>query len=218
MFSMSAFHKQYETDRSPLVVGDRRFEFFVPRTLDPFVDKKDVFSEFPLWSKIWEASIVLANHLATIPPDPDKHLLEIGCGIGLVGVVAAQFGHRITMTEYNQDALNFASANAFANQPPDPNLLEVAPLDWTRPTLEGEFDVILGSEVIYKEEYFEPVLGLFKRYLRPGGEMILAEGVRKTSMAFFQKMSEICDITARKRILRSGGEEKRIVLASMRFK
>ncbi|EFK06044.1 methyltransferase domain protein [delta proteobacterium NaphS2] len=218
MFSMSAFHKQYETDRSPLVVGGRRFDFFVPKSLDPFLDKKDVFSEFPLWSKIWEASIVLANHLASIPADPDKHLLEIGCGIGLVGVVAAQFGHRITMTEYNRDALNFAEANASANKPPDPGLLEIGALDWTRPAIEGRFDMILGSEVIYKEEYFEPVLGLFKRYLKPGGEIILAEGVRKTSMAFFQKMSGICDIIARKRIFRSGGEEKRIVLASLRFK
>jgi hypothetical protein len=52
----------------------------------------------------------------------------------------------------------------------------------------------------------------------PGGEIVLAEGLRKTSMAFFEKMSDICDIKAQKKILRSKGGEKRVVLASMRFK
>ena len=89
---------------------------------------------------------------------------------------------------------------------------------WTKPVLEGRFDMILGSEVIYKEEYFEPLLRLFRRYLKPDGEIILAEGLRKTSMEFFKRMSDICDVKARKRILRSKGEEKRVILASMRFK
>ena len=218
MFDMSAFEQKYETDVSPLAIAGHEFRFLVPKSLDGFVDPNDVFNDFPLWTKIWEASIVLANHMANLPPDPQKHLLEIGCGIGLVGVVAAQFGHRITMTEYNTDALNFARANAFVNAPPEPWQLEIAALDWTDPNLDGRFDIIMGSEVIYKEEYFEPVLGLFKHYLKPGGEIILAEGVRKTSMTFFKEMSEICDIKARKRILRSDGEEKCIVLASMRFK
>ena len=218
MFSMSSFHKKYQTDISPLAIGDRRFKFFVPKSLDPFLDPDDVFKEFPLWSKIWEASIVLANHMAAMPVDPEKHILEIGCGIGLVGIVAAACGHRVTMTEYNRDALNFARANARVNHTPETSEPGITALDWTKPALEGRFHVILGSEVIYKEEYFEPLVRLFKRYLAPGGEIILAEGLRKTSVTFFDKMSNICDITARKRILRSNGEEKRIILASMRFK
>ena len=218
MFSMSAFHQKYETDVSSLAIGDRRFKFFVPKSLDPFLDKEDVFSQFPLWSKIWEASIVLANHVAAMPVDPQKHLLEIGCGVGLVGIVAASCGHRVTMTEYNQDALNFARANARVNHTSGSSELGITELDWTKPVLEGRFDTILGSEVIYKEEYFEPLLGLFRRYLKPDGEIILAEGLRKTTVAFFKRMSTICDVKAQKKILRSKGGEKRIILAGMRFK
>ena len=218
MFSMSAFHRKYETDISSLAIGDQGFKFFVPKSLDPFLDKEDVFSEFPLWSKIWEASIVLANHMAAMPVDPQKHLLEIGCGIGLVGTVAARCGHRITMTEYNRDSLNFARANVRVNHTTESLEPGIVELDWTKPALEGRFDMILGSEVVYKEEYFEPLLGLFRRYLKPEGEIILAEGLRKTSMEFFERMSDICEVKARKRILRSKGEEKRVILASMRFK
>jgi predicted nicotinamide N-methyase len=218
MFSMSAFHQKYETDVSSLAIGDRRFKFFVPKSLDPFLDKEDVFSQFPLWSKIWEASIVLANHVAAMPVDPRKHWLEIGCGVGLVGIVAAGCGHRVTMTEYNQDALNFARANARVNHTSGSSELGIVELDWTKPVFEGRFDTILGSEVIYKEEYFEPLLDLFRRYLKPDGEIILAEGLRKTTVAFFKRMSTICDVKAQKKILRSKGEEKRIILAGMRFK
>lgn len=215
---MSAFHRKYETDISSLAIGDQGFKFFVPKSLDPFLDKEDVFSEFPLWSKIWEASIVLANHMAAMPVDPQKHLLEIGCGIGLVGTVAARCGHRITMTEYNRDSLNFARANVRVNHTTESLEPGIVELDWTKPALEGRFDMILGSEVVYKEEYFEPLLGLFRRYLKPEGEIILAEGLRKTSMEFFERMSDICEVKARKRILRSKGEERRVILASMRFK
>jgi len=218
MFSMSAFHQEYETDVSPLAIGERRFQFFVPKSLDPFLNPEDVFSEFPLWSKIWEASIVLAHHVENMPVDPQKHLLEIGCGIGLVGIVAASCGHRVSMTEYNRDALNFARANARVNHTSESFVPGIVEMAWTKPVLEGRFDMILGSEVIYKEEYFEPLLRLFRRYLKPDGEIILAEGLRKTSMEFFKRMSDICDVKARKRILRSKGEEKRVILASMRFK
>ena len=218
MLSMSAFDRKYETDVSSLVVGDRRFKFFVPESLDPFLDKDDVFSQFPLWSKIWEASIVLANHVVAMPVDPRGQLLEIGCGVGLVGIVAASYGHRVTMTEYNRDALNFARANARVNHTSGSSEPEIVELDWTKPVLEGRFDTILGSEVIYKEEYFEPLSDLFRRYLKPHGEIILSEGLRKTSLAFFKRMADVCDVRAQKRILRSKGEEKRVILASMRFK
>jgi SAM-dependent methyltransferase len=122
------------------------------------------------------------------------------------------------MTEYNRDALNFARANARVNHTSGSSELGIVELDWTKPVLEGRFDTILGSEVIYKEESFEPLVGLFRRYLKPDGEIILAEGLRKTSLEFFKRMAHICDVKARKRILRSKGEEKRVILASMRFK
>ncbi len=215
---MSAFHQKYETDVAPLTIGDHGFRFFVPKSLDSFLNKDDVFNEFPLWSKIWEASIVLANHISAMPVDPQRHLLEIGCGVGVVGVVAAFYGHRVTMTEYNLDSLNFARANAQVNRTAESLLPQIVELDWTKPALEGRFNVILGSEVVYKEEYFEPLLGLFKRYLKPQGEILLAEGLRKTSMTFFERMSDTFDIKAHKKILRAKGKEKRVVLARMRFK
>ena len=117
MSSLESFDRKYETDTKDVVIRGRKFNFLVPRSLDRFVDPQDIFHDFPLWSKLWETSIVLADYLAGCTADPHKSLLEIGCGLGLVGVVASSFGHNVTMTEYNPDALNFARANAEINAP-----------------------------------------------------------------------------------------------------
>ena len=218
MFSLESFHQEYETDISDLAIRDRHFRLFVPKSIDKFLDHKDIFHDFPLWSKIWEVSIILADYLAGMPVDSEKSFLEIGCGMGVVGVVASAFGHRVTMTEYNPDALNFSRANTFANLSANDAGLEITELDWSKPRLEGLFDYIIGSEVIYKEKDYQPILKLLKTYLRPSGEIILAEGVRKTSMEFFRQMSELFDITAQKKTLRSEGEEFRVILARMKFK
>jgi len=218
MFSLQSFHKEYETDRVALAIGERRFSFLVPKSIDRFVETEDIFHDFPLWSKIWEASIVLSEYLAGIPVQQEKRFLEIGGGMGLVGIIASAFGHRVTMTEYNPDALNYARANAEANFLSADSNLAIIQLDWNRPRLEGLFDCIVGSEVIYKEKDFEPILKLFKRYLKPGGEIILAQGVRKTSMEFFRRMGEFFEIKAQKKILRSGEGETMVILCRMKFK
>lgn len=218
MFSLDLFHKKYKTDRAEVKIRDRRFSFFVPKELEPFVNHQDVFHDFPLWAKIWEASIVLADHLAALEPHPGENLLEIGCGLGLVGIVAASFGHRMTITEQDPHALNFARANSLANLSPSDPPIEIRKLDWNQPTLDRTFDLIVGSEVVYSERDYAPLFGLFKALLKPGGEIILAEGLRESSFNFFKEMGEFFDLKAQKKIIRTPEKEIRIILTSMKFK
>lgn len=218
MFSLHDFHKEYETDTSVLKIGGRNFTFFIPKTLDRFLDPEDMFHDFPLWSKIWEASIILADYLAGIEADPKKRFLEIGSGLGIAGIIASSFGHHITLTEYNTDALNFARANAKNNLASPNSNLEITSLDWNRPQLEGSFDYIIGSEIIYKETDFKPILRLFKTFLKPDGEIILSERVRNTTLEFFRQMGDFFDIKAQKKILRSDEGEIRVMLCRMKHR
>lgn len=217
-FSLDTFHERYQTDTKDLRISSQRFQFFVPQSIDPFVDPKDILSDFPLWAKIWEAAIVLADHLAAMSPDPEKRFLDIGGGMGLVAIVAACFGHRLTMMEYNADAVRFARANAEANPCTGRGEITIAQLDWRQPALKQAFDYIVGSEVVYNEQDYDPLLRLFTTCLRPGGTIILAERLRKTSIEFFRQMSARFDITARKKVLRPEGEEVRVILATMTLK
>jgi len=215
MGTLESFQQQYDVTTKKVAVGDRGFSFFLPESLDNFIDPQDVFHDFPLWAKLWEASLVLADYTAGLHVEPDKNFLEIGCGLGMVGIVASSFGHNVTMTEYNPDALNFARANALLN---NSSTINITALDWSRPQLQGSFDTIMGSEIIYREEDFNPISNLFKAYLKPGGEIILAEGIRKTGMAFMQQMSDSFHITAQKKILRSKDKEIRVMLCRMKPK
>jgi protein-L-isoaspartate O-methyltransferase len=214
--TLESFQKQYDTTTAELVVRDRSFRFFVPERLDPFVDPEDLFQDFPLWIKIWEASFVLAEYLAGFNVESGKRFLEIGCGLGVVGIVTSSFGHHVTMTEYNHDALNFARANALLNE--ISSNLEIRHLDWNSPLIEGSFDYIVGSEILFREGDFDPLFKLLMTYLNAGGEVILAEGIRKTSMEFMRQMSHSFSISAKKKILRSGDQEIPIMLSRMKLK
>ncbi len=216
MFSMESFKQEYETDTVDIVIRNRKFSFFVPKSLDRFIDPENVLNNFPLWAKIWEPCLILADYLASMPVNPEKRFLEIGSGLGLVGIVASSFGHKVTMTEYNHDALNFANANAHINN--CSSSIEIKELDWNKPELKGTFDRILGCEIIYKKESFYPILRLFRTYLKEDGEILLSERARKSSMEFFRQMSEHFNIKAQKKIIRNDSDEIRVMMCRMTFK
>ena len=215
MVSIEAFHQQYQTELRETVIGKRPFRFHVPLSLEPFLDPDNLFNQFPLWTKIWEASLVLAHRLAATPAVSGRRWLELGAGLGVVGVVAAGFQHDITITEYNEHALEFIRANAHLNQS-KPN--GIHRLDWTQPELNTRFDRIVGSELIYNEKDFPALRSLFKTLLKPDGEILLAGEVRQTNRAFLDLMQTDFHIEIRRNTLRSDERSITILLLRMRPK
>ncbi|NNF97753.1 MAG: methyltransferase [Desulfobacteraceae bacterium] len=215
MFSIDRFHAEYETTIEELLIHDKRFRFHVPASIDRFLDADDALKDFPLWAKMWEASVILSNFLSKMPALPDEKMLELGAGLGVVGIVAAAFGHKVTMTEYNTDALNFAHANAELNNSEN---ITIAALDWNNPAVDGEFDVIIGSEITFNKNNFNNIYKLLRRYLKSDGRAILAEGMRASGLEFYKTMSAHFDIKARKTIMRSADQEIPNVLMQMNWK
>jgi 2-polyprenyl-3-methyl-5-hydroxy-6-metoxy-1,4-benzoquinol methylase len=204
-----------EVEEKTLVIRGRKFTLLTPKFIEEYIDPQDPLHDFPLWAKAWEASWVLADFLAGLPAEPGKRLLEIGCGLGLVGVVAATFGHNIIMTEHNPDAIEFARTNAEINHCADTKIID---LDWTAPALHSRFDYIVGSEVVYHEKDFEPLRNLFERLLKPGGEVILCEGIRRTSLDFFKEMQRHFDLKAQQKSIRSPEKTVLVILCRMKPK
>jgi len=202
-----------ETEEKSVVIRGRKFTLLTPKFIEEYIDSQDPFRDFPLWAKAWEASWVLADFLAGLPPEHGKRLLEIGCGLGLVGVVAATFGHKVIMTEHNPDAIEFARANAQMNHCAD---MEIIDLDWTAPALYGRFDYIVGSEIVYHEKDFEPLRNLFERLLKPEGEVILCEGIRRTSLDFFKEMQSHFALKAQQKSIRSPEKTVLVILCRMK--
>ena len=214
-YSLADFKKKYKTHKKRLKIGNKVFYFHVPDSIDKLLDPVDPLKEFPLWARIWEAAILLALEIVSIPPTPNGRILEIGAGLGVVGIVASCQGHNTTITEYDSRALDFIRANVVENACTKTQVLR---LDWYSPKLEGQFDLILGSEVVYRHGDFIPLHSLFHRFLKPHGRVILAEGLRKTSMDFFSHMSDDFHIQAKKKTITTEDETVSVILATMRPK
>lgn len=214
---MNAFERTSlgETEEKTVGIRGRKFTLLAPKFLEEYIDSENPLQDFPLWAKAWEASWVLADFLAGLPANPEKRFLEIGCGLGLVGVVAASFGHKVIMTEHNPDAIGFARANADLNHC---SHMEIVDLDWTSPSLYGRFDYIVGSEVVYHKNDFEPLKNLFERLLKSDGEVVLCEGIRRTSLDFFKEMQNHFDFKAQQKSIRSAEKTVLVILCRMKRK
>ncbi len=217
---LEALHRQYNTYPTDIAVAGKRLKFLQAKEIEGALDGvrlgEDGSAEFPFWLKIWEASVVLANFLSRIPKDGDKEWLEIGAGMGVTGIFAAVFGHRITITDHSEDALKFARANAMLNGLEN---IKFALLDWTRPAVTHQYDYIIGSEVIYKEDLFEPLMHVFKTLLLPGGTIFLAGDVtRRSPLKFFDMLRRDFEIQRSSHTLRAEDEVYVIGLYKLRFR
>lgn len=213
MLPQEEFISAYDTDRTDVQVGGRHFRLFIPRTIHRFLDPHNPLERFPLWVKIWPASLVLADLLASTPPDPHRRLIEIGGGLGFLSVVAAVRGHRVTFSEINPDALQFARANARLNGISD---LRAVRLDWNHPPAGEAFDWVIGSELVFRKEDIVPLKRLFLSLLRPDGEVLLSTELRACSDAFFRAMKDDFDIRIFKKTLRTADTTTPVLLYRMR--
>lgn len=142
----------------------------------------------PYWAYLWESSIGLAEHLSdnsTILTD--KRILEIGCGYGLPGIVAAKVGAIVTFTDFEHDALQFARHNSQQN---DVSADTYVQMDWGTPCFQKRFDVVLGSDVIYEEKNWDPIIELLYNLLVPKGIAIFSEPKRKNADGFFERIQK----------------------------
>src|SRR5919112_549670 len=68
----------------------------------------------PFWAQLWPAGVALARAVAARPL-AGQRVLELGCGLGLVGVAAALAGATVLAVDRSPEAITFAAANAARN-------------------------------------------------------------------------------------------------------
>ena len=71
---------------------------------------------------------------------------------------------------------------------------------------------------MYRKEDCRPMLGLLQSCLKPGGEVILAGEMRKSSMEFYEQLETVFNIRVQKKALRSNNETVTIYLFRMTLK
>ena len=142
----------------------------------------------PYWTYLWESSIGLARHIEKMGAHlKDAHILEIGCGFGLAGIVACQMGARVVFTDMEQEALRFAHHNAEQNGVNQ--RADFVQMDWNTPCFNRKFLSILAADVIYEEPHWSPILTLLQEYLAHNGVALFSEPNRSNAPGFFKLLT-----------------------------
>jgi len=143
----------------------------------------------PYWAEVWPASVLLARHILRHADElRGRPCLDIGCGLGLTGMVAASAGARVVAFDYEWPAVRFARHNADLNGVDQPLWTW---MDWRQPALKaGAFEFLWGGDVLYEKRFFDPLIRLFRHALAPGGRIWIGEPVRTVSRPVWDLVRE----------------------------
>lgn len=211
---------KYTIETVPLKIGNRVLQVVQLKDYEEYIinqiEKYDLsVTEAPFWAKVWEASFLLAYLVGKQPVNPQGRMLELGAGIGIVGVYAALCGHRVTITDFNEDALLFARANALLNGLSDEI---VRKLDWNDPSETDQYDTIVGSEIVYDRRSYPALVGFLHRSLTPDGTIFLAKSADLPAPTFFSELTRYFAFKKTSKTLAADGETQTVELFAIRHK
>jgi predicted nicotinamide N-methyase len=164
--------------REKVLVDDRTYFIARPSESDRLLDHPAVHNAFardeymPYWADLWPAARMLAKVILHEPWTPGTQALEVGCGLGLPGIVALSLGLHVTFSDYDACALRFAADNARLNGFENFQTLQ---LDWRHPPADLRVPVLLASDLIYELRNVEPLVAFIKQVLAPGGLALLTD-------------------------------------------
>ncbi len=210
---------KYKLTFDRLKVKEQTIRLLKVADIEEFLDGKDPFadvSEFPFWVKLWEAAMILSYALASLPDPKGKTLLELGAGLGAPGITAAACGFDVTLSDYEDIIMDFQKVSVAAS---GLNNVKCIHVDWLNPPEMEPFDVLTAAEVLFREEFFDPLLNVFGKYLKPGGTIYLAHDARRKCLPLFmERAKDEYDISGGKQTIRKDGQEITIIVNRLRAK
>jgi predicted nicotinamide N-methyase len=172
---VAALERRFATVREAVPVGDATLDVLRPGAAETLIDEAEFERDerLPYWADVWPSARVLAARLLA-EQGAGRTLLELGCGSGVGAVAALRAGFAVTVTDYYDDALLFARANAWRLTGREPDAARL--VDWRAfPDDLGYFDVVAASDVLYERPYAGLVARAYARTLARGGLGLLAD-------------------------------------------
>lgn len=163
-----------------------RVGLLVVARLQDYVDAESLLRdahapEPPYWAHVWPGSRALARRTAQIEC-AGRRIVDLGCGLGLAGIVAALRGALVTLVDRARASTQFARANAALNG----CRVAVVQSDIRQPGIRGLFDYCLAADVTYDPALQEALASFLHRHLAPAGRAWCAESVRTFDPGFRQ--------------------------------
>jgi len=168
--------------RERVILCETTFLMDRPTNSDDLLDHPAIRAAFerdeymPYWADLWPSARMLAKAILAETWTAGLTALEVGCGLGLPGIAALDRGLRVTFSDYDATALEFAASNARLNGFDN---FAVRAFDWRDPPADLHVDILLGSDLIYEARHVEPLVELMRRALVPGGLALWTDQDRK---------------------------------------
>jgi predicted nicotinamide N-methyase len=176
----------YDATLTAVAVGGDVVPLWQVSDLERHVDRQALLAgidppEPPYWAHLWSGARVLAEAL----PAEAGRVCEIGCGLGLPGLVAARRGARVVFVDRQPAPLDFVRASADANGLGAP---DVVVADFAALPCGARCDLVLAAEVLYDRTAFAPLARDVARVLAPGGRVLLTDGRRIDTRDFYRAL------------------------------
>jgi len=156
-------------------------------------------ASWPLFGLLWPSGAHLAARVATRTVSATERILEIGCGLALASLVGHRRGADVTASDRHPLAERFLEANLRANQlgpmkyrhgnwgpPPFSTERQGAP---TAPAVEGLYDLIVGSDILYERDANAALAGFIARHAAVPAEVWIVDPDRGNRPAFNRQMA-----------------------------
>ena len=179
----ASLRQRFDVIATKVAADDRDYELLRPRSADDLISEEDFDADgrLPYWPEVWPSSRVLANRVAGKLGE-GKRMLELGCGLGFVSLMAGQAGYDVLATDYYSEALDFLRVNAARSGLTVPRTRTV---DWRDfPTDMGKFDYVVAADVLYEKPMCSLIANAILLSLAEQGEAYVSDPCRLLAAAF----------------------------------
>jgi predicted nicotinamide N-methyase len=196
-----------------LRLGGHTVRLLRPRSGDALLD--EVLAEddpaddrLPFWAELWPSGSALAAAVAELDLT-GRRVLELGCGLGLVGVAAAVAGADVLAADQSAEAIAFTTVNAERNGVAVRTVR--CAFERPEPVLAGApWDLVLAADVLYEPRTVPVLVDLLPRlaravWLADPGRPREPEFLRSVDAAGWRRQSRVVtrdDVLPRVRIHR----------------
>ncbi len=161
--------------------------------------RADPEKQMPYWAKVWPSGVALADVVVERKSEvADKHVLELGAGLGVTACAVLEYGGHIVTADYSALPLAHCRLNALVNTDRTPR---ATCFNWrhddevtaatSQPEFRDGFPLIIAGDVLYEGRDAEPLLNVIERLLVADGSFWLAEPVRRTAQRFLDSAAAL---------------------------